>query len=175
MKKIVLALAILFGVLPLYSQDIKVAQKNYNQGLTEVRRSFDGTTVALKGKLEYKMDNYLSINYDNGELFLIDNNNMTINRDGLKQNFDTSKNLMMKGLRDALLFSFQGKLTELATAQQATMEVSKESGNTVVTLTAQKKQVRGYSKIVVYYKPDGSIFKMQMDEFNGASTLYTLN
>ena len=94
----------------------------------------------------------------------------------MPETFDTSKNLMMKSLSTALLYSFQGKLDELAKEQQADLtQESDKDKNVVVTLTAKVKKVRGYSKIQVFYKPDGTVFKMQMDEFNGASTLYTLN
>ncbi|MBQ7222285.1 MAG: hypothetical protein IJS02_02330 [Bacteroidales bacterium] len=177
MKRLLFTIAILSSVLPLYSQGFTVKEKDYNEQITEVRRLFDGSTVALKGKFEYqKGKNYLSIKYDNGELFLIDGDKMTIDRDGINQTFDTSKNLMMKSLSNALLYAFQGKLAELAEEQQAdmTQTVDKDK-NTVVTIAAKTKKVRGYSKIIVYYKPDGTVFKMQMDEFNGASTLYTIN
>lgn len=193
MRKIILAISALCGAFVLVSGQsseslIKTiaakaaAHTSYSDRFTEVRtpaKTADGKTscgeavVTLEGKLDYKSSGYLSMAYDNKDLFLIDGNLMTIIRDGKPAvKFDTSKNLMMRGLQHALLYSFSGKLSELATEQKADLNVVTVKEGYEATLTATKKQARGYSRIIVRYSPGGSIIQMQMDEFSGASTFY---
>ena len=142
----------------------------------ELRSSADRTVqpVKLEGKLSYTPADNLQMNYDNGELFSIEGNKMTIRRDGTEQVFDTAKNLMMKGLSHALLYMFQGRLNNLATEQNADIAATKEGSEYVVTITARKKAARGYSRTIIRYDARNcSLRNMQMDEFSGASTYYS--
>jgi len=142
---------------------------------TEVRTSPDGKSVTLTGQLVYKPDSYLSMSYDNGELFLIDGFQMTINRDGKSQSFDLTKNQMMKALSHALLYSFRGTLIDLSVEQKTMVNAIEKGGDYVITLKATKPAARGYSRIEVFYDASTSAIKaMTMDEFSGASTYYSM-
>ena len=185
MKKILLVLASLMGALPLLSQSsdqiLSIIEKSaaehsvYSSRFSEVRTpaSKGQKPVTLKGQLEYKAPEYLSMDYDNGEKFLLDGDSMTMVRDGNTVSFDTSKNLLMRGLKHALMYSFSGKLQDLSAEQGADIEAVKKGNQYVVSLTAKKKSARGYSRIIVRYDLKGALVDMQMDEVTGASTFYS--
>jgi len=186
MKQIILFLSALFSITSLSAQTsdqilAKLEQsapthKTYAVSIAE-KRILAGTkkTVDLKGKLEYRKDDgYLTIKYDGGDYFLIDGNTMTMVNGANKMEFDLSKNLMMRGLQHALLYSFQGRLQDLSAEQGADIEAKKDGSVYVVKLTAKKKSPRGYSSIIVKYALDGAIRAMDMIEFNGACTKYSI-
>ena len=138
-------------------------------------RNFPGKSeVQLEGELRYDTGTALSMIYDNGEKFIIDGDAMTIDRDGKHQIFDTSKNLMMKGLSHALLYSFKGTPDALASEQGCDLTTGTSGEEYLVTLTSRKKAARGYSRIEIHYGiAAGEIRSMRMDEVTGASTYYT--
>lgn len=149
-----------------------------NEAFRETRTapaSTGGQKTVLTGQLVYKNGNYLSMVYDNGDVFLIDADRMTIRKGETSQVFDTSKNLLMKSLSHTLLYAFQGTLGKLAAEQDADIKAEKASGYYVVTLTAKKKAARGYNRITTRYNvSDCHIHDMTMEEFSGASTFYSL-
>lgn len=174
MKKILTTLTLLVSVISLSAQggkDIK------NASFREVRTpaKVDSQIITLEGTLNFKMDDYLSMEYGNGELFLIDGNRMTIRRDNQNNTFDLSKNIMMRSLSHVLLYSFQGRLDDLAVEQKCDIRKEDRDGRHIVTLTARKKGVKGYGVIEVSYDAKTkSIRTMRMDEFTGASTWYEM-
>jgi len=174
MKKILTTLTLLVSALSLFAQggkDIK------NASFKEIRTpaTADVEIANLTGKLTFKMDNYLSMEYTNGELFLIDGNKMTIKRDNQNVTFDLTKNIMMRNLSHVLLYSFQGRLDDLAVEQKCDIKKTDKDGKHIVTLIAKKKGVKGYGVIEVAYDlKTKSIRTMRMDEFTGASTWYEM-
>jgi len=174
MKKILTTLALLVSALTLFAQGGKDIT---NASFKEIRTpaAADLSPVTLTGTLNFKMENYLSMEYTNGELFLIDGNKMTIKRDKQNVTFDLTKNIMMRNLSHVLLYSFQGKLDDLAVEQKCNIKKEDKNGMHVVTLTATKKGVKGYGVIEVCYDAKTkSIRTMRMDEFTGASTWYEM-
>lgn len=174
MKKILTTLTLLVSAFTLFAQGGKDIT---NASFREVRTpaTADSEVMTLTGKLNYKADNYLCLNYDNGELFLVDGNKMVIDQNGQRAEFDLSKNIMMRSLSHVLLYSMQGKLDDLAVEQKCDIKKESIKGQQVVTLTAKKRGVKGYGMIVVSYdEKTKSIRNMRMDEFTGASTFYEL-
>lgn len=130
--------------------------------------------VTLKGKLSYDPSGKIMMKYDNGEEFSIDGNIMVIDRDGKRLQFDTSKNIMMRGLSHAISYAFEGRMDELAKEQNAQMITAVKDGKYVVALTAQTPSPRGYSCIEVAYNiKTGALETMRMDEATGARTFYS--
>lgn len=174
MKKILTTLTLLVSALSLFAQGGKnITNAAFREVRTPVTQ--DAQVIKLTGKMTYKADNYLSLNYDNGELFLIDGDKMTINMDGQKNDFDLTKNLMMRSLSHVLLYSMEGKFDALAAEQKCDIKTETKNGQYIVTLTAKKRGVKGYGMIVVTYDDKTkSIRSMRMDEFTGASTYYEL-
>ena len=156
-------------------ENAKARTEVIDRNFKEVRKSPSGSEVELTGHLIYKPDSYLSMEYDNGELFLIDGMKMTIRRDGKENVFDLTKNLLMKNLSHALLYSFRGTLMELSREQKTMINAVLKDGCYEVTLAATKPSPKGYSRIVVYYDARTYAIKaMQMDEFTGATTSYSM-
>ena len=170
MKKILTILLAAFTVISLQAQ-----QNTLDRRFREVRefKSAEKQTQTLTGRLKYKSPSYLSMEYDNGEYFLIDGKTMSILRDGKKQKFDIDKNLMMKNLSHALLYSFQGKNDALALEQNADIARSAaKDGKKLVVLTARRKQPQGCSRIDAEYDKDGNLLSIIIAEFNGNKTSY---
>ena len=142
----------------------------------EVRNFPDKSKPAatLSGKLSYDPAGKIMMKYENGEEFSIDGNMMVIDRDGKRQQFDTSKNIMMRGLSHAITYAFEGRMDELSKEQNARMLISEKNGKYIVALTAQAASARGYSCIeVAYNAKTGVLETIRMDEFTGARTFYS--
>lgn len=133
--------------------------------------------ATLHCSLRYCSPDYLEMAYDQAdkEYFLIDGKKMVRRRGGREEKFDLSKNQLMRRLANTLLYAFSGQVEKISTEQNTTLTVIEEKSSYYVVLDARKKQVMGYSHIEIHYrKSDGQIVLMQMDEFNGASTIYAL-
>jgi len=187
MKKTILCIATaLVCTFSMHAQDsaaiISLIEKAYatpksvNTTFSETYTSYDKTVPQKErhGDLSYNGGN-IEMNYTNGDKFIIIGNTMTIKNGAQTSTFDLTKNIMMRGLSHTLDYAFQGQLTKLATEQNADITATKEGDFYLITLTARKKAPRGYSSIVAYYRvKDCLINSMRMDEFNGASTYYTI-
>jgi len=184
MKKLIALLAlfpILTSVHALGSDEILAKIRNSSsrsqkveKAFQEVRTAPNKQNVTLKGKLTYVPENFLTMEYENKELFSIDGNIMIIDRDGKHQQFDISKNIMMKGLSHAILFAFSGKMDELAKEQNANLLTSEKDGCYVIAITAKTVAARGYSCIeATYDAKTGVLLSMRMDEFTGQRTYYS--
>lgn len=188
MKKTLICIAaVIFCSFSLKAQDsqaiIALIEKTYSTpksvstSFSETYTSYDKTVPQKerKGTISYDSGN-IEMNYTNGDKFLIIGNTMTIKNGNQSTTFDLTKNIMMRGLSHTLDYAFEGQLTKLAVEQNADITASREGDYYLVTLTAKKKAPRGYSCIVAYYRvSDCLINSMRMDEFNGASTYYTIS
>lgn len=133
--------------------------------------------VTLPCSLRYVNPDFLEMTYEQAdkEYFLIDGTKMVRRRGGREDKFDLTKNQLMRRLANTLLYAFSGQVEKISTEQNTTLKVSEEKSSYRVVLDARKKQVMGYSHIeILYSKKDGRIVYMQMDEFNGVSTIYVL-
>ena len=93
-----------------------------------------------------------------------------------KNRFNTAKNKMMRGLRNTLLYCVHGRPAVLAQENGAEITAVKKANGYEVVLTSTKKTPRGYAKIVLLYDLKTKLLtRMQMDEYNGNSTLYEMN
>ena len=187
MKRILLIAAALVSALTVQAQNSeeilsKIAKAPARKAevvsrIKEVRTPADpgAKPTTLKGSLLFKPEDYLTINYDNKDQFIINGTRMVSITGGVNQVFDTSKNLMMKNLSDVLICSFMGRLSDLATAQNSDIKAEKSGKDFVVTLTARKKSARGLNKLTVTYSAaDCSIKGMTMYEVTGATTTYSI-
>lgn len=149
--------------------------KNRNGSFNEVRQPVGKAVQELEGELVYEAPSVLTMNYsDPNEYFSINANTMSLKREGKERKFDLAKNKPMKTLSQLLLSSFNGKLRELATTVGSSLNVEETKDAVIATLKAQKKAVKGYSKVVLQY--DAKTFQllnMVMEEFDGSVTTYT--
>lgn len=168
-KTILLFAAVVAAAIQLSAQ---TNSKEIIGNFTEIRTpAQQGKAVTVTGRLHFKAPEYLSMLYDNGDKFLIDGNKMVIiNEEAGNQVFDTSKNLMMRSLSHAVIYAFTGRAGDIASEQNADISEKKDGKETVITLQARKKAVKGYEKIEIRYAADGNIRAMKMTEFTGAVT-----
>ena len=142
----------------------------------EVRQWAGDSTKALEGKIQYDTNSNLTMNYtDSTEYFSISGNTMSLKRNGKAKKFDLNKNKPMRTLSQLLLSSFNGELRNLAASVSSTLSVEETKDAVVATLKAQKKAVKGYSKVVLEYDAKTyQLFNMILEEFDGSVTTYTI-
>ena len=184
MKKLMLIAAFLSAALGASAQDTdailksiassKARDAKVESRFKEVRHFPSKPEAQLEGMLKYDPSGKLLMKYDNGEEFSIDGDIMVIDRDGKRTEFNTSKNIMMRGLQHALIYAYQGRLRDIATEQNARLLTSSKDGQYIVTISAQKVAPRGYSNIEIKYNAKtGALEAIRMDEFTGARTFYS--
>ena len=82
----------------------------------------------------------------------------------------------MRSLRNTLLYCLHGKPAVLAAENGAAITAEKTAKGYEVVLVSAKKTPRGYAKIVLLYDLKSKLLRsMQMDEYNGNSTLYEMS
>ena len=186
MRKIVSLIMFMAVMLPSFadqSADLQNILKACSQdshfvvGFTEKRKLYNQEEMNLSGTLTYDAKGELSMEYSSpeGDYFVISGNIMNIKRGEEKFRYDLSKNRPMSSLSKTIMSAFKGTMSELAEMLDATLSTENTKEAIVVSLTANKRSVRGYSKVTAYYKPGTyQLFKMDMEEFDGSFTSYLL-
>lgn len=137
-----------------------------------------GTSIKSEGTLYISGEDRMSQHYKapSADLLIINGDEFYMVRGKKKNKFNTAKNKMMRGLRNTLLYCVHGKPALLAQENGAEITAEKKSDGYEVVIIAKKKTARGYAKIVLLYDLKSKLLiRMQMDEFNGNSTLYDMS
>lgn len=137
-----------------------------------------GTKVQSKGLLYISGDEQMAQHYQapSSDVLIINGNDFYMIRGKKKNKFNTDKNKTMRGLRNTLLYCVHGKPAALAAENGAEITASQKADGYEVTLVSTKKTARGYAKIVLFYELKTKLLvQMQMDEYNGNSTLYQMS
>ena len=137
-----------------------------------------GISVKSEGDLYIAGDAQMAQYYKvpSTDLLIINGNDFYMVRGKKKNKFNTEKNKTMRGLRNTLLYCIHGKPAMLAAENSAEIIAEKNKNGYEVVLTSTKKIPRGYAKIVLTYDLESKLLtKMQMDEYNGNSTLYEMS
>jgi len=135
------------------------------------------TSVDMAGALYFDVNKKLSMLYTKpaGEYFVVNGDILKMNKGGKKNQFDLTKVPMMNSLCKTLFCCIQGKIRTLAVEVNADVAVEETANSYIVTLTAKKKEVKGYSKIVLTYnKKTCLIDEMVMEEFTGVRNSYKM-
>jgi len=133
------------------------------------------TSVAMDGNFYFTNENKLALLYNKpaGEYFVVNGNTLSMNKGGKKTSYDLTKVPMMNSLVKTLFNCVQGRVRYLAVEVNADYAVEETSTAYVVTLTAKKKEVKGYAKIVLTYNKKTCILEeMLMEEFSGVTNSY---
>ena len=110
------------------------------------------------------------------DVLIINGSDFYMVRGKKKNKFNTAKNKTMRSLRNTLLYCVHGKPAALAAENGAEITAVQKSDGYEVTLVSTKKTARGYAKIVLLYDLKTKLLtRMQMNEYNGNSTLYQLS
>ena len=137
-----------------------------------------GISVKSEGDLYIADDAQMALYYKapSTDLLIINGNDFYMVRGKKKNKFNTEKNKTMRGLRNTLLCCIHGNPAMLAAENSAEIIAEKKKDGYEVVLTSTKKTPRGYAKIVLTYDLESKLLtKMQMDEYNGNSTLYEMS
>ncbi len=188
MTKIILTLSFLLCTLFTQAQDQKILQdiQNANSSIKSLESHFVQTqtlaakkkTVTTEGTLYLQDSDKMAMHYNapSTDLLVINGNDFYMSRGGRKKLYNTAKNAMMERLQATLLHCLHGQPTPLAQKNESELSIATTKEAYIVTLTAKKKQSRGYAKIVLTYDIKTKLLSsMQMDEFNGNSTTYTMS
>ena len=124
------------------------------------------------GTVTYTAPDHLSMGYSvpEGGYLIIEGNILKNSVAGKAVTVDTSKNALMRKLRNTLLDCINGDYEKAARENDAELTVQQKGAVKTVTLTARKQAVRGYSSIVIDYNAAGHPVRMVMDEFGGIET-----
>ena len=137
-----------------------------------------GTSVKTEGALYIAGENQMAQHYQAPcpDVLIINGDDFYMVRGKKVNKFNTAKNKMMRGLRNTLLYCVHGKPAALAAENGAQITAEKKAKGYEVTLVSTKKTPRGYAKIVLMYDLKSKLLTtMQMDEYNGNSTLYEMS
>lgn len=137
-----------------------------------------GTKVQSEGLLYISGDHQMAQHYQapSADVLIINGDDFYMVRGKKKNKFNTDKNKTMRSLRNTLLYCVHGKPAALAAENGAEITAVQKSDGYEVTLVSTKKTARGYAKIVLLYDLKTKLLtRMQMDEYNGNSTLYQMS
>lgn len=133
--------------------------------------------TSLEGTLYFKNPGQLAMIYSRPttERVILNGNSLHITTNGKKANYDLGKNPTMRKLANFLCQAMTGQVENIATANNANYSISDDGKNYVITLTAKKTAVQGFSKITLCYrKSDCVLVKMETIEFNKMVNNYEL-
>ena len=137
-----------------------------------------GTSVKAEGELYIAGEDKMAQHYKapSTDMLIVNGNEFYMARGKKTNKFNTVKNKTMRSLRNTLLYCVHGKPVLLATENGAEITAEKKEKGYEVVLTSTKKAPRGYAKIVLTYDLKSKLLtRMQMDEYNGNSTLYEMS
>ncbi len=136
-----------------------------------------GTSVKADGDLYIVGEDKMAQHYKapSTDLLIINGDDFLMVRGKKTNKFNTEKNKTMRNLKNTLLYCVHGKPAALAIENGAEISAEKKAKGYEVVLVSTKKTPRGYAKIVLTYDLKTKLLvKMQMDEYNGNSTLYEM-
>lgn len=188
MKRIILALSLLLCTTTLMAQDKAMLQeiKNANASNPGIEAHFvqtkhntvnDKKTVS-EGTLYIADSDKMAMHYNapSTDLLVINGTQFYMKQGKRSKTYNTAKNKQMASLSNTLLSCVRGDIENLAADNDATISTKKTANGYEVTLTSNKKQSRGYAKIVLVYDLKNRILvRMQMDEYNGMSNIYEMS
>ena len=137
-----------------------------------------GKTETDKGILYLSGEDQMAQHYQapSADVLIINGDDFYMVRGKKTNKFNTAKNKPMRSLRNTLLYCLHGKPGTLATENGAEITAEKKAKGYEVVLVSAKKTPRGYAKIVLMYDlKNKTLTSMQMDEYNGNSTLYEMS
>lgn len=186
MKNILLLICLSVSIAAGAQNDVLTVVEKANAAYNTVEGAFTrtqinkakGTTETDKGILYLAGEDRMAQHYaaPSADVLIINGDDFYMVRGKKTNKFNTAKNKTMLGLRNTLLYCLHGKPAALAAENGATIAAEKKAKGYEVVLTSAKKTPRGYAKIVLMYDlKNKTLTSMQMDEYNGNSTLYEMS
>lgn len=150
-----------------------LAENNFTQTKT-IKAS--GKKIVSEGTYSFTAPDQLVMQYSkpDGDFFIIDGPLIRFDLRGTAAELDTSSNPLARAQRNTLLNSLTGNYKAIATDMDASISEVQKGAVKTVTITANKKAAKGYSKLVLTYKGE-QLKNMLLEEFNGITNEYVLN
>lgn len=163
MKRIFLIISILLISL------ISFSQQKYDIDFTQTKvLKASGITTEKAGHLIYDGNDHLTMDYTNpeGDYFSIEGNQVKINLDGNKKEYNADKVKPVKLQRATLLNCLSGNWEQAAVDNNAEATTTEESGFRTIEIKAKGRVPRGgYESVTLTYRiTDGTLVKMVLDE-----------
>ena len=186
MKTLLLTLSLFFSTVLCAQNNVLTEIEKANAAYQSVTGAFTrtqvnaakGTSVKADGDLYIVGEDRMAQHYKapSTDLLIINGDDFFMVRGKKTNKFNTEKNKTMRNLRNTLLYCVHGKPAVLAAENGAEISAEKKAKGYEVVLVSTKKTPRGYAKIVLTYDLKTKLLtKMQMDEYNGNSTLYEMS
>ena len=186
MKTLLLTLSLFFSTVLCAQNNVLTEIEKANAAYQSVTGTFTrtqvnaakGTSVKADGDLYIVGEDRMAQHYKapSTDLLIINGDDFFMVRGKKTNKFNTEKNKTIRNLRNTLLYCVHGKPMVLATENGAEISAEKKAKGYEVVLVSTKKTPRGYAKIVLTYDLKTKLLtKMQMDEYNGNSTLYEMS
>lgn len=162
---------------------IETANRNVSSlqaPFTQVKTLASKKTVNMSGTLYYSRSDRMAMDYTQpqGNRFVINGGRMLVANGKQPKIYTLASTPSMKSLADYLLNAMAGKVRSILAKNTADLSIQNDSQseNYVITLTAKTKQVKGFAKIVLEYNKKTGLFqRMEMEEFNHTSNVYTVS
>ena len=185
MRKFLLTICLFFSTMLCAQNNVLAEIEKANAAYKTIEGSFvrtqvnaaKGTSLKTDGVLYIAGETQMAQHYKAtcNDVLIINGDDFYMVRGKKTNKFNTAKNKTMRGLRNTLLYCVHGKPNALAEENGAEITAEKKAKGYEVTLVSTKKTPRGYAKIVLMYDLKSKLLTtMQMDEYNGNSTLYEM-
>ena len=186
MKTILLSLCLFVSTLLSAQNSVLTEIEKANAAYKTIEGAFTRTQVNVAKGTSVKTEGVLSISGEDQmaqhykapckDVLIINGNDFYMVRGKKDNKFNTAKNKTMRGLRNTLLYCVHGKPAALAAENGAEITAEKKANGYEVVLVSTKKTPRGYAKIALTYDLKTKLLvRMQMDEYNGNSTVYEMS
>ena len=185
MRKFLLTICLFFSTMLCAQNNVLAEIEKANAAYKTIEGSFvrtqvnaaKGTSLKTDGVLYIAGETQMAQHYKApcNDVLIINGDDFYMVRGKKTNKFNTAKNKTMRGLSNTLLYCLHGKPGALAAENGAAITAEKKAKGYEVTLVSTKKTPRGYAKIVLMYDLKSKLLTtMQMDEYNGNSTLYEM-
>ena len=185
MRTILLTLCLFMGTILSAQNNVLIEIEKANAAYKVITGDFvrtqtnvaKGTSIKVDGMLYIVGEEQMAQHYKapSTDLLIINGNDFYMIRGKKTNKFNTEKNKTMRSLRNTLLYCVHGKPMVLAAEKETEITAEKKADGYEVILTSTKKTSRDYVRIVLTYDLKSKLLtKMQMDEYNGNSTLYEM-
>ena len=186
MKKTFSILAILFFALQLQAQDLALLNsiKATNGKIKSFEADLANTlvkpkkTASQEGKLYFVAPKEFAAMFTTGKYMIVNTQKINMNIGLFDGTFKLKDGGMMQSLANIFLYSFQGKVQDLADENGYSLSTKTEGGFHIVTGTIKKKKLIGigYKQVVFKYHTDSLLLKeIVLFDYSGNMDVYTIS
>lgn len=186
MKKLIIAFTALVFALQMQAQDTILLKQilAVNDKITSFEADVKSTmvrpkkTTTMDGKLYFVKPNEFAAIFTTGTYVIVNGKKLKIDMGMFHGTYKLKEGKMMQGLTHIFLYSFQGRLQELAKEGKYTISTKTEDDLHIVTEESTKRNLFGigYKKMVFKYDAKSLLLKeMVLYDYKGNQDSYVLS